>query len=98
MRMKENATEKVSSQKFGKKLLRQRYLLLMLLPAVVWVILFCYAPMVGLYMGFVNFKPTLGNFWKTLFSSEFVGLQWLKYFFSGRLLDRYAKYCWSPAA
>lgn len=83
MRMKENATEKVSSQKFGKKLLRQRYLLLMLLPAVVWVILFCYAPMVGLYMGFVNFKPTLGNFWKTLFSSEFVGLQWLKYFFSG---------------
>ena len=83
MRMKENATKKVSSQKFGKKLLRQRYLLLMLLPAVVWVILFCYAPMVGLYMGFVNFKPTLGNFWKTLFSSEFVGLQWLKYFFSG---------------
>ena len=81
--MRDKAMAKTASHKLGKKILRQRYLLLMLLPAVLWVVLFCYAPMVGLYMGFVNFKPTLGNFWKTLFSSEFVGLQWLNYFFSG---------------
>ena len=65
------------------KIRQQKYLYLMLLPAAIWAMLFCYMPMVGLYMAFVNFKPTLGNFWSTLFSSEFVGFQWFEYFFSG---------------
>lgn len=81
--MKNHSVDASNARKLGKKLIRQRWLFVMLIPAIAWVLLFCYAPMVGLYMGFVNFKPTLGNFWKTLFSSEFVGFQWFKYFFSG---------------
>ena len=74
---------KSTGQSLWAKIRQQKYLYLMLLPAAIWAMLFCYMPMVGLYMAFVNFKPTLGNFWGTLFSSEFVGFQWFEYFFSG---------------
>ena len=63
---------------------KQIYLFMMLIPGVVWAILFAYAPMAGLYMGFVDYQPTMGNFWKHLFSSRFVGLQWFEYFFAGQ--------------
>ncbi|WP_068778467.1 ABC transporter permease [Paenibacillus sp. GM2] len=60
----------------------QKYLFLMMLPALIWAILFAYAPMAGLYMSFVNYKPNLGSFWTTLFHSEFVGFEWFRYFFT----------------
>lgn len=60
---------------------QQKFLFLMMLPALVWAILFAYAPMAGLYMSFVNYQPTLGQFWESLFHSEFVGLEWFRYFF-----------------
>jgi putative aldouronate transport system permease protein len=66
-----------------KKIRSQKYIYLLLLPSVVWALLFCYAPLAGLYMAFVDFKPALGNFWGRLFSSEFVGFQWFEYFFRG---------------
>lgn len=55
----------------------------MLLPALAWGIMFCYMPLAGLYMAFVDFKPTLGGFWSALLKSDFVGLQWFRYFFAG---------------
>ncbi|WP_339266479.1 ABC transporter permease subunit [Paenibacillus sp. FSL K6-1330] len=61
---------------------QQKYLFLMMLPGLIWAIVFAYTPMVGLYMSFVNYQPTLGGFWSTLFSSEFVGLEWFRYFFN----------------
>lgn len=61
---------------------QQKYLFLLMLPALIWAILFAYAPMAGLYMSFVNYQPTLGRFWYSLFHSEFVGLQWFRYFFN----------------
>lgn len=67
-----------------KKMLRQRYLYLLLIPGVVWALLFAYAPMAGLYMAFVDYKPTLGDFWGSLFTADFVGFQWFEYFFSGQ--------------
>ncbi|MEK8128899.1 ABC transporter permease subunit [Paenibacillus filicis] len=60
---------------------QQKYLFLMMLPALIWALIFAYTPMVGLYMSFVNYQPTLGGFWQTLFRSEFVGLKWFQYFF-----------------
>lgn len=36
----------------GKRLWNQRYLYLLMLPALFWVIFICYAPMTGLYMAF----------------------------------------------
>lgn len=55
----------------------------MLIPAIIWAVLFCYAPLAGLYMAFVDFKPALGKFWSNLFTSKFVGFQWFQYFFAG---------------
>ncbi|RED63047.1 ABC transporter permease [Cohnella lupini] len=67
-----------------KKMVRQRYFYLLLIPGVVWAALFSYAPMVGLYMAFVDYQPTLGDFWGSLFKADFVGFQWFDYFFSGQ--------------
>jgi putative aldouronate transport system permease protein len=67
-----------------KKMVRQRFLYFLLIPGVVWAALFSYAPMVGLYMGFTDYKPVLGDFWGSLFTSKFVGFQWFEFFFSGR--------------
>ncbi|GLX66334.1 ABC transporter permease [Paenibacillus glycanilyticus] len=71
-------------KKKGLKLrfIEQRYLLLLLVPAIVWAIFFAYLPMAGLYMAFVNYQPSLGNFWSSMFRSEFIGLDWFNYFFS----------------
>ncbi|MUG65107.1 ABC transporter permease subunit [Paenibacillus campinasensis] len=70
------------SPKSRWKILRQqKYLFLMMLPGLIWALIFAYTPMVGLYMSFVNYQPTLGSFWSTLFNSEFVGLEWFRYFF-----------------
>jgi len=35
-------------------------------------------------MAFVDFQLQLGNFWPSLFQSEFVGLQWFEFFFAGQ--------------
>ena len=69
----------------GKSLMRrivdQRYLFLLMIPAVVWVIFICYAPMTGLYMAFTNYRPAGGGYFSDLLSAEFVGFDWFKYFF-----------------
>ncbi|HCL01430.1 MAG TPA: protein lplB [Lachnoclostridium phytofermentans] len=72
---------KVIKNRTIKKLWSQRYLYLFLLPAIIWVIVICYGPMVGLYMSFVNYIPTGKPFLEELFTSQFVGLDWFKYFF-----------------
>lgn len=64
------------------KLWEQRYLFLLLLPAIIWVLVICYGPMVGLYMAFVNYIPRGKPFFQELFSSPFVGLDWFEYFFA----------------
>ena len=60
----------------------QRDLFLLLLPSLIWVILICYAPMTGLYMAFINYTPKGNGYFADLASSQFVGLDWFKYFFS----------------
>ena len=66
----------------GKKFWSQRYLFLLLLPALIWVILICYAPMTGLYMSFINYTPQGNGYFADMLNSEFVGLSWFEYFFS----------------
>ena len=67
---------------------RDRLLYLLLLPGVLYFIIFKYLPMVGIVIAFENFKPYWGI--KGLFTSEFVGLHWFRRFFnsaySGRLI------------
>ena len=47
-------------RKLKGKIWRSKYLMLMILPAVVFYIIFCYVPMYGVLMAFKDFKPKLG--------------------------------------
>jgi len=55
---------------------RHYQLYLMLLPAVVWYIIFSYMPMYGLTIAFKNYNPGLG-----ILGSKWVGLKYFKSFF-----------------
>ena len=75
-----NAMPTAKKMNLKTRLYRQRYLYIMLIPAIIWVILMCYLPMFGLYMAFTNYVPDGTPFFQSFFGSEFVGLQWIKYF------------------
>lgn len=80
--MKKTVTVTVKPVKsVRKRMWEQRYLFLLLLPALVWVILICYAPMSGLYMAFVNYTPKGKGYFADLAQSKFVGMNWFKFFF-----------------
>lgn len=72
----------IKKNSLGKQIWDQRYLFLLLLPALIWVILICYAPMTGIYMAFVNYTPRGNGYFTDLMQAEFVGLDWFTYFFS----------------
>ena len=55
---------------FCRNLRKNRIYLLLLLPAVVYVLIFSYAPMVGVVMAFEKY-----NFTQGLFASPWVGLK-----------------------
>lgn len=69
-----NGVEKIKAQKsslsFGQKLWRNRTLVLMCIPAIIFFIAFCYAPMPGIYVAFVKY-----NYRKGIFGSNFIGLK-----------------------
>lgn len=52
------------------------YLYLMVLPAMIWFLLFCYLPMGGIIMAFQDFRPTRG-----FFHSKWVGLKHFRLLF-----------------
>jgi putative aldouronate transport system permease protein len=60
----------------------QRLLYVLILPAFIATLLFSYFPMFGLYMAFTNYSPGGGSFFQQFFTSEFVGLDWFRYFFT----------------
>ncbi len=55
-------------RKFGAKFWRSKYLVMMIIPAIVFYIVFCYVPMYGVLMAFQKFNPKVG-----IFGSSFVG-------------------------
>ena len=57
------------------RLKRQKFLLIMLAPAIIYVAVFVYGPMWGMLIAFFNYNPGLG-----LLKSEFVGLKYFKEF------------------
>lgn len=57
---------------FVQQLYKQRYLFMMVLPFLVWVIVFKYAPLWGWSMAFQDYKPRPGM---TMFDYPFVGLK-----------------------
>ncbi|GIP28320.1 sugar ABC transporter permease [Paenibacillus sp. J23TS9] len=68
---------------FFNELVKNKVLFLMILPALLFFIVFSYIPMVGIYYAFTNFSFDGG-----LFGSPFVGLQNFKFLFeSGALYN-----------
>jgi len=79
--MKKTKQVLTHKKSFAARFWDQRYLFILLLPALVWVVLICYAPMTGLYMAFTNYTPTTNGYFNDLLGAPFVGLDWFKYFF-----------------
>ena len=61
---------KVHIKSFTHELVRKRVLFLMILPTILFFIIFCYIPMPGAYVAFVDY-----NFSKGIFGSVFVGFK-----------------------
>ena len=47
-------------RKFGGKVMRSKYLILMIIPAIIFYIIFNYIPMYGIVMAFKDFNPKIG--------------------------------------
>ena len=70
----------LSNKNFFIKLSRQRQLLFMALPIILYVILFTYVPLWGWTMAFQNYKPA-----KSFTNQEWVGLRWFKFLFDDKV-------------
>ena len=79
MNLSNKLTKEEKREKWKKTLKRNRYLILMMIPVIIYYIVFCYFPMSGLWMAFTQYK--VGSGLAGLFTSEFVGLKWFKQFF-----------------
>lgn len=69
-----------------KRIKQQRFLLMMVLPGMVWLLVFCYFPMYGCQIAFQNYRIT-----DVLGSSEWVGLKWFAKFFKDPLFMQVMK-------
>lgn len=66
-----------STEKKLKKMWRDRYMYLILVPVIAYYLIFCYAPMYGVTIAFKDY-----NMFKGVFGSEWVGLQNFQRIFS----------------
>jgi putative aldouronate transport system permease protein len=73
----------LNEKTFLNKLNRQRQLLYMSFPIILYIILFTYVPLWGWTMAFQNYKPA-----KSFSNQEWVGLRWFKFLFDDKLFLR----------
>ncbi len=71
-------------RRLGADIRRDRWLYALLVPGVVYFLVFKYLPMWGVVMAFENYVPFSG-----VFGSEWVGMKWFGYFFSSPAWTRY---------
>ena len=69
--------EKKPTKDLWKKIKKQKALVLMSIPFLIYIFIFCYAPLIGWLMAFQNFKPAKG-----LFDQAWVGLKHFQFLFS----------------
>jgi len=69
-----------SKQSFWKRVSQQRFLLLLSVPFIIWLVVFKYIPLIGWLTAFQDFKPGFG-----FFKQEWVGLKHFKELFDSRL-------------
>ena len=73
--------KKVKKRGFFSKLRTNKELLILSAPGAVWFFLFAYLPLFGILVAFKKYRLS-GNFFQSLISSEFVGLDNFKFLFS----------------
>ena len=64
-------------KRIRKAFLRDKLLWLLVMPGVLWYLLFAYSPMYGLVIAFKDFQP-----FKGIAASPWVGFQWFEQFFN----------------
>lgn len=69
-------SKKLKSKKMGIKDMLPLYI--MLIPAAILVVLFCYIPMYGVLIAFTDYTPTMGN----VFNSNWIGFENFRRFFN----------------
>ncbi len=85
--MKSKSKEKVIKQKFSLALMwKQRYLLMMSVPFVIWLIVFKYIPLWGWTMAFQDVRPK--TFAVPVWQREFVGLDNFTKAFTDRIFGQ----------
>lgn len=67
---------------FLKNLIRNRVMLLMVLPGAIWFFFFSYLPLVGTVVAFKEYRFSREGFWASLMKSEWVGWDNFKFLFS----------------
>ncbi|MCM3747868.1 ABC transporter permease subunit [Paenibacillus pasadenensis] len=63
-------------ERLRKNTSRDKFLVLLVLPSVIYFIVFHYVPMYGILMAFKDFSPSQG-----IWNSPWVGLKWIREFF-----------------
>lgn len=75
--MKKTQTQNHNLNKVAAK--ENCQLLMLMIPATILLLIFNYAPFIGVYMAFVDYNPNLG-----IFDSPYVGLENFEFFFTSK--------------
>ncbi len=77
-KLKKSQIKKASKVKLSTRMWKSRHYYLMMLPAILYIVIFCYVPMYGLQIAFKNFKMVLGYA-----NSPWIGFRHFMDFFNG---------------
>lgn len=83
---KVQTTQQRTGKSFWKRLLQQRVLILMLLPAMLITFIFHYIPLTGIVIAFKKYNVAKG-----IWGSDWVGLRWFEMFFKNPFSPRILK-------
>lgn len=75
---KQNRAVRITKHPLLRSFVRQKEMWLLCIPILIWAAIFCYYPMYGLTMAFVNYIPG-----KEIWQCDFVGLKYFKQFVTG---------------
>ena len=74
---------KTKNKSYKKAILKHKYAYYMIIPVVLYYIIFCYLPMFGIIISFKDYSPIKG-----FFGSEWVGFKYFKQFFTNMYFPR----------
>ena len=80
----ERALKQLGHSTWRKAFKQHYWLYIMLIPGIVYMLVFNYAPMTGLVMAFEDFSPYNGNnIFESLFGGPYVGFKYFQKLFTG---------------